>query len=105
MVSFKSFVVAYGLALLTTLVTAAPVVPRLFERKLFTRDNITASTVSVELGAQLSKGSLIFGSDSPEWFNATVRWNQFVRPNVQVVVQPAAESDIAKIVRIHSENS
>ena len=103
MVTMKSFIVLYGLALLPALVTSFPIASGLFERKLFSRNNITATTVAAELGPQLSSGSLVFGSDNPQWANATSRWNRFVRPNVQVVVEPASEGDIAKIVRNYAE--
>ena len=101
MVSAKS-IVAYGLALLPALATSSPVVPRHFQGKLFTRSNVTASQVEAELGPQLSSGSLIFGPESANFANATRRWNTFVRPTVQVVVEPASESDIAHIVSGHS---
>ena len=105
MVSPKSFIVAYGLTLLPALVSSSPVVPRYFQRNLFTRDNITSTTVTTELGPQLSNGSLIFGPDSSLYANATERWNLFDTPDAQVVVQPAAESDIAKIVSSYSGGS
>ena len=101
MVSAKS-IVAYGLALLPALATSSPVVPRHFQGKLFTRSNVTASQVEAELGPQLSSGSLIFGPESADFASATRRWNTFVRPTVQVVVEPASESDIAHIVSRHS---
>lgn len=98
MVTTKSLIVAYGLALLPVLVSSSPIVPRYFQRNLFSRDNITASTVQTELGQQLSKGSLIFGPNSALYPNATERWNTRIMPKAQVVVQPAAESDLAQIV-------
>lgn len=106
MVSPKSFIVAYGLTLLPVLVSSyPPVVPRYFQRNRFSRDNITASTVDIELGPQLSRGSLIFGPDNSLWYNATSRWNTLDTPDVRVVVQPAAECDIAKIVSGYSGGS
>lgn len=98
MITTKSLIVAYGLALLPVLVSSSPIVLRHFQRNLFSRDNITASTVKAELGQQLSTGSLIFGPDSALYPNATERWNTRITPNAQVVVQPAAESDLAQIV-------
>ena len=99
MVSPRSLIVAYSLTLLPGLVSSYPsLVPRYFQRNLFSRDNITASTVDAELGPQLSSGSLIFGPDNSLYANATERWNTYDTPDAQVVVQPAAESDIAKIV-------
>ncbi|KAF1919310.1 hypothetical protein BDU57DRAFT_137282 [Ampelomyces quisqualis] len=105
MVSFKSFIAFYGLTLLPALVTSSPIASGYFARKLFSRDNINASTVAAELGPQLSNGSLIFGSNNPQYANATSRWNRFVRSDVQVVVEPAAERDIAKIIKYCNENS
>ncbi|KAH8716742.1 hypothetical protein GQ44DRAFT_688767 [Phaeosphaeriaceae sp. PMI808] len=105
MVSPKSFIIAYGLTFLPSLITGSPIVPRYFERKLFSRDRIASTTVAVELGPQLSNGSLVYGSDSPSWANATSRWNLHVRPDVQVVVEPAVEADIAKIIRYCNDNS
>ena len=98
MVSLKSFIVVNGLMLLPALVAGSPIVPHYLQGKLFSRSNISASTVEAELGSQLSLGSLVFGPDSPQFANATERWNTLFRPNVQLVVEPAAESDIAKIV-------
>ncbi|KAI1112706.1 hypothetical protein F5Y14DRAFT_463082 [Nemania sp. NC0429] len=105
MVSFTSFLVAYGLALLPALVAGLPAVPHHFQKRSFSRHEITAATINAELGIQLSTGSLIFGSDSPLWPDATSRWDTLVRPNVQVVVEPADESDIAKIIKYCNDNS
>jgi hypothetical protein len=98
MVTTKPLILAYGLALLPVLVSSSPLVPRYFQRDLFSRDKITASMVKTELGPQLSNGSLIFGPDSALYPGATERWNTRITPDAQVVVQPAAESDLAKIV-------
>lgn len=98
MVAIKSLIVAYGIPLLPVLVSSTPIVPRYFHRNLFSRDNMTASTVKAELGQQLSNGSLIFGPDNALYPNATERWNTRITPNARVVVQPAAESDLAQIV-------
>lgn len=46
----------------------------------------------------MSPGSLIFGPSDPAWDETTKRWNLFAVPDVQVVVQPAQESDVSKIV-------
>ncbi|KAI9680453.1 MAG: hypothetical protein M1822_007211 [Bathelium mastoideum] len=105
MVSLKSIIAAYGLTLLPTLVTSSPIVPPYFQRKLFSRGNITSTTVAAELGPQLSNGSLVFGPNNPQWSNATSRWDTLVRPDVQVVVEPASESDIAKVIKYCDDNS
>lgn len=98
MVNTNSLIVAYGLALLPVLVRSSPIVPRYFQGNLFSRDHISANTVKAELGPQLAKDSLIFGPNSTLYPGATERWNTRITPNSQVVVQPAAESDVAKIV-------
>lgn len=97
MLSFKLLLVGYGLPLLSQLALGSPVVPRCFQRSLYSRANISATTVEAELGPQLSGGSLIFGPDNPQWSNATSRFNTLLRPAVQVVVEPASESDVSKI--------
>lgn len=94
----RYFTVAYGLTLLSTLVTALPVVPPYFQGRSFSRVNISSVTVAAELGPQLSGGSLIFGPDDPRFAEATERYDTLARPDVQVVVEPANESDISKIV-------
>ena len=98
MVSLKACVVAYGFTLLPALVSGSPLVPRYFQKHLVSRCNISAITVQSELGPQLSNTSLIFGPDNVLFPNATERWNTLDTPDVQLVVQPAAESDISKIV-------
>ena len=93
---------AYSLVLLQALVAgyplAHPEVPRYFQPNPLTRRNLTTSTVERELGPLLSNGTLIFGPSSPAFANATSRWVMYVQPVIQVVVEPAAESDIPKIV-------
>ncbi|KAI0548181.1 hypothetical protein F4679DRAFT_574299 [Xylaria curta] len=46
--------------------------PRYFQRKLFSRHNITVTKINTDLGPRLSSGSLIFGSDIP-LFESLVR--------------------------------
>lgn len=103
MVSFKSFIVTYGLTLLPVLVRGSPIVPHYFKRDSSSPSNVTSDVVQAELGAQLSNGTVIFGPDNPKWDSATSKWNTRVKPDVKVVVQPAAESDVAKIVRTTQE--
>ncbi|KAL8942493.1 MAG: hypothetical protein Q9216_001637 [Gyalolechia sp. 2 TL-2023] len=105
MVTIKSLIVAYGLAVLPVFVSSSPLVPRYFYKNLLSRDNMTASTVMTELGRQLSNGSLIFGPDNALYPNATERWNTRITPDARVVVQPAAESDLGRIVRYCNDNS
>ncbi|CAL8575057.1 hypothetical protein XPA_001002 [Xanthoria parietina] len=105
MVTIKSLIIAYGLALLPVLLSSSPIVPRYFHRILYSRDNITATTVKNELGRQLSNGSLILGPDNALYPNATERWKTRITPNTRVGVQPAAESDLAQIVKYCNDNS
>ena len=93
---------AYSLVLLQALVSSLPVahpdVPHYFQPNPITRRDLTTNTVASELGPLLSNGTLIFGPSSPLFPNATSRWITYVQPVIQVVVEPAAESDIPKIV-------
>lgn len=95
----NAYIVFYCFTLLPILFAGAfPLIPHYLEEHLYTRRNISSNTVAAELGPQLSDGSLVFGSDYPTWDNETWRWNIYARPDVQVIVKPAAESDFAKIV-------
>ena len=101
MISLLPFA-AYSLVLLQALVAAFPLahtdVPRYFQPSPITRRDLTPFTVEKELGHLLSKGTLIFGPSSHAYANATSRWITYVQPVIQVVVEPAEESDIPKIV-------
>lgn len=91
-----------SLVLLQALVAGSPVpetaVPRYFQSNPRTPAKQDVATLQKELGPTLSNGSLIFGPRSSNWAAATDRWNLYAIPDVKVVVQPAAESDVAKIV-------
>ncbi|KAH8585688.1 hypothetical protein B0O99DRAFT_603102 [Bisporella sp. PMI_857] len=103
MVALLSLVL-YSLGLLQALVAGSPVphavVPHYFQTNPITPRNLTAATLQNELGPLLSIGTLIFGPDSPDWANATDRWNKYTVPDIQVVVVPAEESDISKIAQV-----
>lgn len=86
-----------GLALIQTFVSSSPV-PRYFQNNLFTRRNISVTEIAQELGVIVSYNSTIFLPSDLSWSNATERWNTLAPPNVELVVQPAEESDISKIV-------
>jgi hypothetical protein len=92
----------YSLGLLQALVAASPVPhpaePHYFKTNPITRRNLSIATLQNELGPRLSPGTLIFGPDSSDWANATDRWNEYAVPEIQVVVVPAQESDVSKIV-------
>ncbi|CAN8106525.1 unnamed protein product [Discula destructiva] len=104
MAFLKSLIVACGLALLPALVHTSPIVPRYFQRTSVSPRNLNSWTVEAELGKQLASGSLIFGSNDTRFTDATDRWNTLFQPNIQLVVEPAAEADIAKIVKYCNEN-
>jgi hypothetical protein len=89
--------VAWGLALLQTLV-AATAVPHYLQHEPITRRDLSVLTVSKELGQLLSKNSTIFGPQDPRWDAAVERYQTFAIPDVEIVVQPALESDIPTIV-------
>lgn len=60
--------------------------------------HLTVIDVQRELGPYLSKGSLIFGPEDDKFDGATERWNLYIAPAVQLVVEPAKESDVPVIV-------
>ena len=99
----------YSLGLLQALVAASPVPhpaePHYFKPNPITRRNLSIATLQSELGPRLSPGTLIFGPDNADWANATDRWNEYAVPEIQVVVVPAQESDVSKIVRAVRELS
>jgi hypothetical protein len=103
MVRLPSFT-AGSLVLLHAIVAGSPLthtnlpVPRYFHANPLTRRNLTVNTVESELGPHLSQGSLIFGSSSAAYANVTSYWITYVQPDFKVVVEVAAESDIAKVV-------
>jgi antirestriction protein ArdC len=74
-------------------------IPRYFEGQPTTRRSYTSQEVRRELGSQVSPGTLIYGPDDAEFAHLTSRWTEFSKPDVRVVIEPAAESDVSKIVR------
>lgn len=71
---------------------------RSFQKHAFSRRDLNAHTVQLELGPLLSNTSTIFGPDSPKWANATHRFNIFSRPDVEVIAVPGKEADVSTIV-------
>ncbi|OTB10566.1 hypothetical protein K445DRAFT_69980 [Daldinia sp. EC12] len=98
-----------GVALFQTFVEASPLphdaVPRYFQNAPFTRREISVSRIEQELGPLLSPGSGIFLPSDPEWSDLNERWNTLAPPDIEVVVQPAKESDVPIIVRYCNDNS
>ncbi|KAI1771734.1 hypothetical protein F4818DRAFT_202391 [Hypoxylon cercidicola] len=98
-----------GLALFQALAVASPLplssVPRYFQKNPVTRREVQVSTIQQELGTSLSPGSIIILPSDASFSNDTHRWNTLAPPDVEVVVQPARESDISRIVKYCNENS
>ena len=61
--------------------------------------NVDVERIRRDLGAMLSPGTLIYGPGSMKFDELTLRWRTTAPPKIDIVIQPAAESDIAKIVR------
>jgi hypothetical protein len=96
MTRFFSFA-ACGLLLLQPLVTAIPQ-PCLDELCTFTRSNLSPQQVARELGPRLCRGSSIYGPSDPRFAVDTARYQAYAPPIIKMVVQPACETDIPKIV-------
>ncbi|KAK3399544.1 hypothetical protein B0T20DRAFT_165070 [Sordaria brevicollis] len=92
------------LGMLVSLAESASI-PSYFERSPSTPRRLDVVKVQRELGAQLSKGSVIFGPDDPRYPEALSRWNNFARPKVQLVIEPAQETDVSTIVKYCNRNS
>lgn len=64
----------------------------------FTRNKLASRTVASELGPQLSANCNVYGPDDTEFGSCTARYDPFFTPKIQMVVQPATEEDVPKIV-------
>lgn len=62
--------------------------------------NLTSEQVALDLGPQLSAASSIFGNSDPRWIAATERYDPYMQPSIQIVIEPGNEYDIPKIVSI-----
>lgn len=95
---------ALGLTLLFSVAAGLPSpphrVPQYFQRDSISPQHLSIAEIQRELGPQLSKGSTIFGPKNPNFANATHRYSLLAPPEVQVVVIPAQESDVSKIVGV-----
>ena len=87
------------LALLPALV-AGEDTPRYFRRAPFTRRDLDVTKVEKELGALLSSGASIFGPTDPRFANSTERYTNGAVPDIEVVVVPGTEDDVAVTVRV-----
>ena len=89
---------ASGLTLFTRLVSSSPIVPH-YLRAVDVSKPVSPKQVQNDLGRTLSKGTLIFGPSNPAFAEATERWSTRSMPDdIQVVVEVAQESDVAKVV-------
>jgi hypothetical protein len=93
-----------GLALLHSFVASSPLpsntLPRYFQKEPFTRRELSIVQFQQELGSTLSANATIIGPEDPIFSNLTHRWNTVAPPEIELVVQPGAESDVSKIVSI-----
>ncbi|KAG7123691.1 FAD-linked oxidoreductase OXR2 like protein [Verticillium longisporum] len=80
-------------------------VPRYFEKHAITRRDLTAKQIREELGLRVSNTTLIFGPEACRFEKATSRWTDSSKPDVQVVIEPGIESDVATIVQYCNANS
>lgn len=100
--NMKACVVLTGcLNVFVTLVDGASI-PTYFERFPSTPRQLSVVQVQRELGARLSNTTAIFGPDDSQYKEALSRWNSFVTPKVQLVIEPGQESDVSTIVSLHS---
>ncbi|RBQ83364.1 hypothetical protein VDGD_05837 [Verticillium dahliae] len=92
------FCILWGLA-------AGASIPRYFEKQAITRRDLTAKQIREELGLRVSNTTLIFGPEACRFEKATSRWTDSSKPDVQVVIEPGTEPDVATIVQYCNANS
>ncbi|KAI1163880.1 hypothetical protein F5B18DRAFT_617685 [Nemania serpens] len=96
---------ALGLALIVFLrLVSGAAVPHYFRPPGTARHNLSVQQIIADLGPQLSNGSLLFGPSDSRWVEATHRYNTLAVPHVEVLVEPAHESDISTIVKFCNAN-
>ncbi|KAJ4859721.1 FAD binding domain-containing protein [Trichoderma breve] len=96
---------ALGLVLFPALTSSSPLIPHYF-REVDVSRVITSKQVESDLGKALSQGTQIFGPSSRAFANATERWNtRSIPADIQVVIEVAQESDVAKVVKYCYQNS
>lgn len=100
--SITRFICGLVLFQVSGTVTGLPrsTVPSYFQEQAFTRRGLSVAVICRELGHLLSNGTIIFGPSAPGFDEAVERWNIDTEPDVEVVVQPAKESDVSKIVGV-----
>jgi hypothetical protein len=96
---YHFILVVYTLAFFSKPAAGASI-PRYFQRSPTTRHQLNVTQVQRELGCLVSKTTAIYGPDDRRYDNATSRWNIYAPPQIQIVVEPARESDISATVSV-----
>ncbi|KAK7906563.1 hypothetical protein PG985_016300 [Apiospora marii] len=104
MVRFNSLV-ACGLAALPLLAAALPRPSCPDGLCLQTRADITMDQVQRELGALISSDAHIYGPDDPSFQNLTQRYQAYMPPKIQLVVQVGKEEDVSAVISYADRNS
>ncbi|KAK8067444.1 FAD-binding domain-containing protein [Apiospora saccharicola] len=105
MVRFHSLI-ACGLAALPSLAAALPRPSSCPDGLcLQTRANIAMSQVQRELGALISSDAHIYGPNDPSFQNLTQRYQAYMPPKIQLVVQVGEEKDVSAVISYASRNS
>lgn len=102
MFSITSISLALVAILPSSLVLGSPVLTCLYGPCSTASRGLPPSQIASQLGPQLSNTSRIFGPDDTDWTNATLRFQGLSHPDIQVVVQPGEESDVATIVSLEA---
>ncbi|KAI6085187.1 FAD-binding domain-containing protein [Hypoxylon rubiginosum] len=79
-------------------------IPYYFQKNPFTCRQVSVFEIAQDLGAVISSNSAIFLPSHPPWSEVTKRWNTLIAPDIEIVVQPAEESDIPKVVQYCNDN-
>jgi hypothetical protein len=84
---------------------AGALTPKYFSNAPIVCRDLSSDTIQRELGGQLSNTTSIYGKDDTRYHNATARWNLYVAPTFEIVIEPGQESDIPTIVSIYLFNT
>ncbi|KAJ8104596.1 hypothetical protein ONZ43_g7774 [Nemania bipapillata] len=70
-----------------------------------TRAAVSTYQIQRELGVLLSAGSSIFGSNTTGYANLTSRYQEYMPPHPELVVQVGREKDVSTIIKYANRNS
>ena len=89
-----------NIVLLSIFAQTISTLPYIFERAVNDTTSLTpnTSTIQNQLGPLLSSGATLYFPGTPQFENATSRWSAYAEPNVAIVVEPAADQDVATTV-------